>query len=718
MEKTALEELVCAQDHLVSASGIDIWVGMEPTFTRRFAETPEWLSEATGEEKLAYAYRLLCAVCRDEPGGVVLHTLGRQYAGEDLPRWSLGYYQARTRPFTWEGPPDPCLLSNPAESESTYSVTTEAVERFWRELNDTLNHGVWQSRSFRVEQELRYRLLLRHAGETPLVDLEKKPQLGRASIHASKIPLHGLVDDLAADGDLLLCLDIHRGDGVQYSGTSIVVELPGLADVGVFIQLLHAIGRAARRCGIESLIFQGFPPPVDSTVAWATITPDPAVIEVNMAPSENAANFYARCKRLYSAAEEVGLCPYRLHYNGVVADSGGGGQLTLGGPEPLLSPFFRSPQLLPRLVRYFNAHPALSYWFAQPSIGGSSQSPRADEGDRESFREMSLALDQLEARENPDPEFIWRSLSPFLADPSGNPHRSELNIEKLWNPYLPGRGRMGLVEFRAFRMSRSADCAVAIAALLRGLVAMLNREDKAPRLINHGLELHDRYALPFYLQADLNRVFSDLKSAGFPLHKTLQTILLQEPIRLVNRAEFQGCTLELQQALEFWPLVGDVASQESGGSRLVDASTIRLQVLLRVASQHPTELEGYEVWIDGFRIPFREEQDRRGPLKVTGLRYRNFVPWIGLHPGIAPRDSITLVLAHRGRDQALEITYQEWHPHGLAYPGLPPDLEDAEKRRAERLTSRIIPFENPTQSKPIPDPALTEYCLDLRWLPA
>lgn len=714
MDINEFELIVNEQDDLIHALGVEVWIGMEPTFTRRFAESPEWLSEALGPEKLRYAYILLNELYKSQPGGVVLHTLGRQYADEDLPRWNIGYYQARNNQFTWVGPPDPCLAAKPEENDSDNYID---IVGFWHALNDALNQSTWQSTAFTVDQVLKYRLLFRCDGGTPVVDINNKPQLARPSVHEHKIPLAGLTDELSAQGDLLLCLGVRTTDSAHHRGTSVVIELPEMPSVLIFVQLLRCIAQAANQSALKTLVVQGFPPPVDAGVAWTTISPDPAVIEINQAPSDSALNFYQSCEWLYRSAQAVGLHPYRLHYNGMVSDSGGGGQFTLGGPKSSSSPFFLYPHLLPRLVRYFNAHPALSYWFAPPSIGGSSQSPRSDEGVCETFLELSVALEQLGKIENPTPGFIWRSLSPFLVDPSGNPHRSELNIEKLCNPYLPGRGCLGLVEFRAFRMSRSPQCATAIAVLLRSIVAMLSQQDKVASLVNHGPKLHDQFALPFYLQMDFQAVFKDLQDAGLPLHESIQAILINEPVRFIGKAVFHNCYIELQQALEFWPLVGDVASQEGGGSRQVDASTTRLQAILGVESRHSMPLESWELWMDGYRIPLRMEQDQQGSVKITGLRYRNFLPNIGLHPGIASRNSLTLVLANRGLNEALEITYSEWHPEGLAYPGLPKDMEDARQRRQERFTTRIISFNGYDQPKAPPETAVTDYCLDLRRLP-
>jgi uncharacterized protein (DUF2126 family) len=718
MNRIEFEKIIKTQDEYISDLGVDVWIGMEPTFTRRFAETPEWLSEALGPEKLQYACALLKEISQRQPGGIVLHTLGRQYADEDLPRWSMGYYQARNDKPVWEGPPDPCLVLDSADTPSTKPAD---IETFWRALNDELNLPSWRTAAFTVEKGLRYRLLLRCDGTEPVVDLHKKPLLTRTSVHESKIPLNGLTDELAVAGDLLLCLDRGSAGSADDANASVVIELPEVPDVTTFMQLIRCIAQAAKQAAkqaeIETLLLQGFPPPVDASVAWTTITPDPAVIEINQAPVDNASNFFAQCELDYSAAHAVGLHPYRLHYNGVVSDSGGGGQFTLGGITPLKSPFFRYPHLLSRLVRYLNAHPALSYWFAPPSIGSTSQTPRADENVQQSFQELSVALEQLEAIDQPEPEFIWRSLSPFLVDPSGNPHRSELNIEKLWNQYLPGRGCLGLVEFRAFRMARSPQSATAIAVLLRSIVAMLSHEDKATQLLDHSACLHDKYALPLYLQADLESVFNDLHDAGLTMHDHLKAILLQEPVRFIGKEVFHGCYLELKQALEFWPLIGEAPQQGEGGSRLVDASTTRLQITIGMETREATQLGDWELWFDGYRVPLRLENDLNGALKVTGLRYRNFMPYIGLHPGIASHSSITLILVNHKLDKALQITYHEWHPQHLPYPGLPEDMDDAKTRRSQRFTTLIIPLREIDKPKDPPDCAVTDYCLDLRRLP-
>ena len=251
----------------------------------------------------------------------------------------------------------------------------------------------------------------------------------------------------------------------------------------------------------------------------------------------------------------------------------------------------------------------------------SSQSPRVDEGVRDSFRELGLALERLERSSNLEPERLWASLSPFLCDPSGNPHRSELNIEKLWNPYLPGRGCLGLVEFRALRMPASPERATALAALLRLLCALLVRQDPVPELKDWGDELHERFALPYYLRQDLKQVLADLEAGGLALPEPLAARLLDAKRREIGGLELGGSRFQLTQALEFWPLVGDVASQERGSTRLVDASTTRLQITLRAIDDGSGDgLQDWELSVAGYQVPLRDDagfQDEWQTMKLN-----------------------------------------------------------------------------------------------------
>ena len=357
---------------------------------------------------------------------------------------------------------------------------------------------------------------------------------------------------------------------------------------------------------------------------------------------------------------------------------------------------------------------------ARPSVH-RQETPRdglsdslADEGTRDAFRELELALHQLAYEPRPSAEFLYASLAPFLADTSGNVHRSELNIEKLWNLNLPGRGCLGLVEFRAFRMPCSPERAVAIAALLRAITAMLAGADPTPGLRDWVDALHDQYAFPFFLRQDLCRVFDDLAAHELELGERLRNELLHDPYKSRWQLVHAGCDLALEAAIEFWPLVGDVASQEAGGSRLVDSSTLRLQVSLRRVGHEGPALEDWKLQIAGYELPLRSARNDLGEVRLIGLRYRDFTPSRGLHPMIRPQGPLAFTLSHPALDEAVHATLHGWSPDGLPYSGLPGDLETAASRRAERLVIRRISRVDVSPAKPPPPEAVAGYTFDLR----
>lgn len=690
-----------------AAVGEVIWIGSEPTFTLRNSEASEWLSEPLGGDKYRYALRMAAELQRRHPGSMVLRTVGRQYAAEDVPRWCIGLLERRDGKPLWQGAPDPQCCAGDVASCSDAELP---LEGFWHALRSAGEQRGWHVASFRCEQRLSHRLLF---GRDPQAVGQAgfDPLTRRGSIHNTKAPPAGLTDPLAEKGLLLFSIGIHEADGMP---CGLCIELPQLRGVHDFLDCVAMLQQACRDARVSTLVLQGFAPPVDHRLAWATVTPDPAVIEVNQAPQSGVAAFYAASQELFEVAEDLGLSPYRLQYNGTVSDSGGGGQFTLGGEAPAISPFFAEPALLPRLVRYLNHHPALSYLFAPDYLGGASQSPRPDETTRDAFRELAIAMTQLQQQQASTPEFLWASLAPFLADPSGNSHRSELNIEKLWNPYLPGRGCLGLVEFRAFRMPTSAQRAASIAALLRAVAAMLMQHDVTPVLCDWGDELHDRFALPYFLRQDLGRIFADLDEHGFGLHPAMRELLSDDPAVQRWSHEFSGMQLKLERAVEFWPLVGDVASQESGGSRTVDSSTARLQVSLRQLDRAAPVPDGWSLRIAGFALPLRAAGTDGDAVMLIGVRYRDFTPWRGLHPAIAPLGPVVVELTHPDVAKAARLTLHNWHPHGAAYDGLPESLETADVRRRERLQVEELDAADLPEAMVPPADALHGYTLDLR----
>jgi uncharacterized protein (DUF2126 family) len=621
---------------------------------------------------------LLRALLERWPWCMVLRSDGRLYPGEATLRWNLGLFRRRDAAPFWRGPPDP-LLTPPGSAAGPGAVPTLAA---WAEAQAAaLAAQGWPASRPCGSEAGTCRLEWRRVGDEAVAPL------------------------------LALVLHDPRAEGGAR------IELPKLSDVPAFAALVQAVEMAALACSLPTLVVCGAPPPVDASVEWTTVTPDPAVIEINTAPSVDASDFLRRSRAIYAAAEARRLAPYRLYFNGTVADSGGGGQITLGGPAPDKSVFIERPQVLPRLVRYFIRHPSLSYLYAHDHVGASGQSARADERGAAALDELALALQLLERQHEVPPELLWRSTAPFLCDATGNSHRAEINVEKLWNPLVPGHGMQGLVEFRALRMQHSPERATAIACLLRGVVAMLCVADDGLPLMDWGRELHERFALPFYLERDLEEVLAQLAASGLGPGPALTAVLKRDRFRYWATVELPGGALEVRRALDFWPLLGDAGSPEQRGtSRLVDASTARLELRLRPRADATIDGLDWNVRVAGVVLPMRAEHDALGELRVFGLRFRTFVPVIGLHPTLPAQVPVQLHLTHPRLDDEHVITLHDWRPDGGAYPGVPEDLDDAQRRRAERVQVRRTRREHIDDERALPPRALGAYRLDLRFL--
>lgn len=466
--------------------------------------------------------------------------------------------------------------------------------------------------------------------------------------------------------------------GRQYPGET----APRFCYGALFARRGESSGCAASSCQLDLMSETPVPRPDQ---AWLTVTPDPAVVEVNMAPAHDLSTFARWSEAVYDAAFAAGLAAERFRYNGDATDSGGGGQITFGGPTPARSPFFRWPQLLPGLVRYTNRHPSLSYFFASTCCGSAGQAPRADEGVRERFDELSVALDYLTARgDEAKPHELWGMLAPLLVDASGCSHRAELNIEKLWNPWFTGRGQLGLVELRALRMPETPERLVAIAALFRAIAARLAKFPYVEPLIDWGGLLHDSASLPWHLERDLEAVLADLEAHGFGLGPRLRAILLttEEPIvRLTHGA----ATLEVRNAISFWPLLGDAVLQATQGARLVDSSMTRVQVL--VTAPRGLAMGMGQLGANGYRIPLQTVTVRGGghdrDHALGSVIYRSFVPQYGLHPNIPAHDPWVLEWVRGGSCVRLQL--HAWNPRGGVYDGLPRGAAEARARREERV---------------------------------
>ncbi|MCC6213389.1 MAG: transglutaminase family protein [Polyangiaceae bacterium] len=441
-------------------------------------------------------------------------------------------------------------------------------------------------------------------------------------------------------------------------------------------------------------------PAADERRACLTVTPDPGVVEVNMAPAPDLETFSEWIAATYAAAADAGLSPLRYRWNGELGGSGGGGQVTLGGPALARSPFALHPQLLPRMIRYWNRHPSLSYAFAPEHAGSASQGPRADEGDPERFHELGVTLDRLARRGDAiGLAELHAALAPLLVDASGNTHRAELNVEKLCGADA-ARGQLGVVELRALEMPPTPERLVALGALFRALAASLALHEPEERLAAWGDELHDRFALPALLLEDLACVLGALEARGLGLPAPLAAELRRAP-EPWHELELGGARLVVTPAREFWPLLGDVASQESRPSRLVDSSTRRLELRVVAPGGDPGTVAAC-----GFAVPLAPIEGRVGEW-VGAVRFRAFRPCPGLHPDLAPVDPVVLEWRQGGAARAVAL--HGWRPGGGAYPALPASDAEARARRLERAVATA-----PDPTAPAAPRHASRYTLDLR----
>ncbi|WP_019530478.1 DUF2126 domain-containing protein [Dasania marina] len=475
---------------------------------------------------------------------------------------------------------------------------------------------------------------------------------------------------IASAEKVLTALAVEPREGKLY------IFMPPLAYLEHYLALLAAIEQCAKTINMP-VIIEGYAPPNDNRFNKYAVTPDPGVIEVNIHPAANWQDLKHNTHTLYAEARLARLGTEKFMLDGRHSGTGGGNHVTIGGATPADSPMLRRPDVLRSLITYWQHHPGLSYLFSGLFIGPTSQAPRVDEGRHEYLYELETAFSQIPNGETPQPWLVDRLLRHLLVDITGNTHRSEFCIDKLYSPDS-ATGRMGLVEFRAFEMPPHPRMSLVQMLLLRTLIARFWHQPYHHPLVRWGTELHDRFLLPHYVWADIKDIAEDLKLAGFDFKAEWLFPFLEFRFPVYGRRQINDIEIELRTAIEPWHVLGEEVSS-SGTSRFVDSSIERIQV--KVTGLTDTR---YALSCNGYRLPLMNT-GVQGEY-VAGVRFRAWQPPSALHPTIPVHSPLIIDLIDTWSGRAVGgCTYHVSHPGGRHFATFPVNSLEAEGRRLSRF---------------------------------
>lgn len=495
-----------------------------------------------------------------------------------------------------------------------------------------------------------------------------------------------------------------RDDARSLMRTALCVEprngklhcfLPPMECLEQYVDMLSALEATASELEMP-IIIEGYEAPRDPRLQKLLVTPDPGVIEVNIHPADSWTMLRNNTLALYEEARQSRLCAEKFMLDGRHTGTGGGNHVTLGGRTAADSPMLRRPELLRSLVNYWQHHPGLSYLFSGMFVGPTSQAPRVDEGRTEALYELELAFARMPEGFVDQPWIVDRLMRNLLVDVTGNTHRSEFCIDKL---YAAGSasGRQGILEFRGFEMPPHPQMALVQALLIRALVARFWEDPYHKPLVRWGTELHDRFLLPQGVRCDLEEVVADLQAQGIPFQMEWLEPFFEFRFPRFGSLQIGQVNMELRWAIEPWNVLGEEITS-FGTARFVDSSVERVQLKLTGLSDNR-----YQLHANGYPVPLKST-GTAGEY-YAGVRYRAWDPESALHPGLGVDAPIVFDLVDTWNGRSVGgFTYYVSHAGGRNYETLPVNANEAEGRRVSRYqnqghTPGVIAPVNPHQVK-------------------